>query len=233
MCGRYRLSRRKQIIEEHFDSVSGDEDWSPRYNVAPTQSVLVIRQNPKEAVRELSLFRWGLIPSWAKDPAGAAQMINARSETAATKPAFRDALKSRRCVIPADGFYEWMRTAKAKQPYCFEVNGGELFAFAGIWDRWKDPSGNWVKTCSILTTTPNAVTSPIHDRMPVILDPDDYDQWLDPGMTSVGAASELLKPYDARQMRCYPITTRINSAANDDAECCHQVELAQTQMRFF
>jgi len=160
-------------------------------------------------------------------------MINARSETAATKPAFRDALKSRRCVIPADGFYEWMRTAKAKQPYCFEVNGGELFAFAGIWDRWKDPSGNWVKTCSILTTTPNAVTSPIHDRMPVILDPDDYDQWLDPGMTSVGAASELLKPYDARQMRCYPITTRINSAANDDAECCHQVELAQTQMRFF
>jgi putative SOS response-associated peptidase YedK len=112
MCGRYRLSRRKQIIEEHFDSVSGDEDWNPRYNIAPTQPIPVIRQNPKQPVRELSLIRWGLIrliPSWAKDSSAAAKMINARSETAATKPAFRDALKSRRCLIPADGFYEWLR----------------------------------------------------------------------------------------------------------------------------
>jgi putative SOS response-associated peptidase YedK len=108
-------------------------------------------------------------------------------------------LKSRRCLIPADGFYEWMRTGKAKQPYCFEVGEGELFAFAGIWDRWKDPSGQWVKSCSILTTTPNAVTSAVHDRMPVILDPDSYDVWLDPGMQNVAAASELLKPYDARR----------------------------------
>ena len=181
MCGRYRLSQRKQIIEEHFDSVSGDEDWSPRYNIAPTQPIPVIRQNPKEPVRELSLIRWGPHPLWAKDSSVAAQMINARSETAATKPAFRDALKSRRCLIPADGFYEWARTGKAKQPYCFEVNDGELFAFAGLWDRWKDPSGNWIKACSILTTTPNAVTSAVHDRMPVILDPDSYDLWLDPG----------------------------------------------------
>ena len=113
----------------------------------------VIRQNPKEPIRELSLMRWGLIPSWARDASGAASMINARSETASTKPAFRDALKSRRCLIPADGFYEWMRTGKAKQPYCFEVNEGELFAFAGIWDRWKDPHHGWIKTCSILTTT--------------------------------------------------------------------------------
>ncbi len=112
-------------------------------------------------------------------------MINARSETAATKPAFRDPMKSRRCLIPADGFYEWQRTGKAKQPYCFEVNDGELFAFAGLWDRWKDPSGQWIKSCSILTTTPNAVTSAVHDRMPVILDRDSYDLWLDPGMTNV------------------------------------------------
>jgi hypothetical protein len=140
-CGRYRLSRRKQIIEEHFDSVSGEEDWTPRYNVAPTQSVPVIRQNPKEPIRQLSLMRWGLIPSWSKDSYAAASMINARSETASTKPSFRDALKSRRCLIPADGFYEWMRTGKTKQPYCFEINDGELFAFAGIWERWKDPSG--------------------------------------------------------------------------------------------
>jgi putative SOS response-associated peptidase YedK len=125
---------------------------------------------------------------------GLCWMINARSETAATKPAFRDALKSRRCLVPADGFYEWQRTAKAKQPYCFEVNEGELFAFAGISDRRKDPSGNWVKSCSILTTVPNVVTSAIHDRMPVILDLDDYDFWLDPGMTNVAAASDLLNP---------------------------------------
>jgi putative SOS response-associated peptidase YedK len=151
MCGRYRLSRRKQIIEEHFDSISGEEDWVPRYNIAPTQPVPITRQNPKEPVRRLSLVRWGLIPSWAKDSSGAAMMINARSATAATKPVFCDALKSRRFLVPADGFYEWRRTGKTKQPFCFEVNDGSLFAFAGLWDRWKDPNGTWVKSCSILT----------------------------------------------------------------------------------
>jgi len=233
MCGRYRLSRRKQIVEEYFASASGEEEWSPRYNIAPTQSVPVIRQNPKEPIRELSLVRWGLIPSWAKDSSAAANMINARSETAATKPAFRDVLKSHRCLIPADGFYEWQRTGKTKQPYCFEIGEGTLFAFAGIWDRWKGPSGNIVETCSILTTTPNAVTSTVHDRMPVILDPDNYDLWLDPGMRDVSAASELLKPCDARLMRCYPISTRINHVANDDEECSAPIELAQIQNRLF
>jgi putative SOS response-associated peptidase YedK len=160
-------------------------------------------------------------------------MINARSETASTKPAFRDALKSRRCLIPADGFYEWKRDGKNKQPYCFEVNDGELFAFAGLWDRWKDPSGNWIKTCSILTTTPNAVTAAVHDRMPVILDPDGYDLWLDPGMTSLSVVSELLKPYDARRMRCYPVSTRINSVVNDDPGCSAPAELAEVQNRLF
>jgi putative SOS response-associated peptidase YedK len=233
MCGRYRLSRRKQIIEEHFDAVSGEEDWGPHYNIAPTQPIPVIRQNPKEPVREFSLMRWGLIPSWAKDSSGAARMINARSETASAKPAFRDPLKFRRCLIPADGFYEWMRTGKAKQPYCFEVNGGKLFAFAGLWDRWKDPSGNWIKTCSILTTTPNAVTSAVHDRMPVILDPDSYDLWLDPGMKDVSAASDLLRPYDARAMRCYPVSSRVNSVTNDDEQCSAPVDLAEIQNRLF
>jgi putative SOS response-associated peptidase YedK len=226
MCGRYRLSRRKQIIEEHFDSISGEEDWIPRYNIAPTQPVPIIRQHPKEPRRVLSLVRWGLIPSWAKDMSGAAGMINARSETAATKPAFRDPMKFRRCLVPADGFYEWLRRAgTTKQPFCFEVNKGELFAFAGLWDRWKDPSGQWIKSCSILTTTPNAVTSAVHDRMPVILDRADYDLWLDPGFTDVAAASELLKPYDARLMRSFPVSTRINHAANDDAECAKPIEL--------
>jgi len=233
MCGRYKLSRRKQVVEEYFDTVSGEEDWVPRYNIAPTQPIPVIHQHPREPVLELSLMRWGLIPSWAKDASGAARMINARSETAATKPAFRDALKSRRCLIPADGFYEWAKTGKTKQPYCFEINDGQLFAFAGIWDRWRDPSGQWVKSCSILTTTPNAVTSPVHDRMPVILDPDAYELWLDPGLTKVAAASDLLKPYDARLMRCYPISARINHVANDDEECARPVELAQSQSRLF
>jgi putative SOS response-associated peptidase YedK len=167
------------------------------------------------------------------DPSAAAKMINARSETASTKPAFRDSLKSRRCLIPADGFYEWARTGKTKQPYCFEIGEGEMFAFAGLWDRWKDPSGNWIKTCSILTTTPNAVTSAVHDRMPVILDPDSYDLWLDPGMTKVEAVSDLLRPFDARLMRCYPVSTRINHVANDDEECSRRVEVAETQNRLF
>jgi putative SOS response-associated peptidase YedK len=233
MCGRFRLSRRKQLVEEYFGTDSGEEDWAPRFNIAPTQSVAVIRQNPKEPVRELSLMKWGLIPSWAPNPSVGASMINARSETAGTKPAFRDAMKFRRCLIPADGFYEWSRTGRTKQPYCFEVNAGELFAFAGLWDRWKDPGGDWIKTCSILTTTPNAVTSAVHDRMPVILDPDGYDLWLDPGMTNVATASELLKPFDARTMRCYTVSTRINHVANDDEECSAPAELCQIQDRLF
>jgi putative SOS response-associated peptidase YedK len=160
-------------------------------------------------------------------------MINARSETAATLPAFRDALKSRRCLIPADGFYEWQKKGKTKQPYCFEVNDGSLFAFAGIWDRWKDPSGQWIKSCSILTTTANAVASAVHDRMPVILDPDSFDLWLDPGMKNVSVVSELLKPYDARVMRCYPVSARINHVTNDDAECSAPVELPQIQVHLY
>ncbi len=233
MCGRYRLSRRKQLVEEYFDSVSDEPDWTPRFNIAPTQPIPVIRQHPKEPVRELSVVRWGLIPSWAKDASGAARMINARSETASSKPAFRDSLKSRRCLIPADGFYEWVRTEKAKQPYCFEVNEGDLFAFAGLWDRWKDPSGNWIKTCSILTTITNAVTAPVHDRMPVILDADSYDLWLDPGMQNVAAISDLLKPYDAQPMRSYPVNARLNHVANDDEECARPVEITEAQTHLF
>jgi putative SOS response-associated peptidase YedK len=186
-----------------------------------------------EPVRELSMMRWGLVPSWATDPSASAGMINARSETASVKPAFRDPLKSRRCLIPADAFYEWSRMGKAKQPYCFEVNEGELFALAGLWDRWRDVSGHALETCAILTTTPNAVTSAIHDRMPAILGPDTYDLWRDPGMKDVSAASEMLKPFDPCRMRCYPISTRINLVANDDEECCRPVELSEVQAGLF
>ena len=233
MCGRYRLSRRKQIIEQYFGSAPWDDDWSPRYNIAPTQPIPVIRQHPKEPIRQLSLMKWGLIPHGAKNPSIESATINAKSETAATKPAFRDPLKLRRCLIPADGFYEWQKKGTSKQPYCFEVNDGDLFAFAGIWDGWKNADGQWIKTCSILTTIPNAVTSAVHDRMPVILDPDSYDLWLDPGMQNVAEISELLKPYDARLMRCYPVSSRVNHVANDDEECSRPVELAGTQDRLF
>ena len=148
------------------------------------------------------------------------------------KPAFRDPLKFRRCLIPADGFYEWKKTGTSKQPFCFEINDGELFALAGLWDGWKDSNGQWVKTCSILTTTPNAGTSAIHDRMPVILNPASYDFWLDPGAQNISAISELLKP-DARLMRCYPVSTRINRVVNDDEECARPVEITEAQNRLF
>jgi putative SOS response-associated peptidase YedK len=233
MCGRYRLSRRKQIIEEHFDCDPWDDDWSPRYNIAPTQLVPVIRQHPKEPIRQILPMKWGLIPHWSKDASIAASTINAKSETAATKPAFRDPLKLRRCLIPADGFYEWKKSGTSKQPFCFEVNNGELFAFAGLWDGWKNTEGQWIKTCSILTTIPNVVTSPVHDRMPVILDAAHYDLWLDPGMQNVAAVSELLRPYDASLMRCYPVSIRVNHVGNDDEECSRPVEVLETQDRLF
>jgi len=150
-------------------------------------------------------------------------------------PAFRDPMKSRRCLIPADGFYEWQRKGNTKQPFCFEVNDAELFVFAGLWDRWKDPCGQWVKSCSILTTTPNAVTASVHDRMPVILDPDCYELWLDPGMQNMRVVTDMLKPYDARMMRSYPVSSRVNHVANDDAECSIPVTLdtVQTQTSLF
>jgi len=233
MCGRYRLSRRKQILEDHFDTAPWDEEWSPRYNIAPTQQVPVVRQHPKEPIRQLSYQRWGLIPTWARDPSIASSTINAKSETAAEKPAFRDPFEYRRCLIPADGFYEWKRHGTSKQPYCFEVQNGELFAFAGLWDGWKNAEGQWIKTCSILTTIPNSVTSTVHDRMPVILHPENYDLWLDPSMNNVQGVCDLLKPYDARLMRCYPISSRVNHVGNDDAECSRPVEIAEHQKPLF
>jgi len=224
MCGRYRLSRRKHLVEEYFGADSEGYDWNPRYNIAPTQPVPVIRQHPREPIRTLSLLRWGLIPSWAKDPSVGVGMINARAETAAVKPAFREALESRRCLIPADGFYEWQRNGKTGQPYCFEVGDGELFAFAGLWDRWKNASGSVIETCSILTTTPNAVTSSVHDRMPVILCSDNYHLWLDSAFRDTASVSKMLRPFDAGLMRRYPVSARVNNVQNDDADCAKPLE---------
>lgn len=222
MCGRFRLGKGREALRKHFGSY-GDLDWSPRYNIAPTQPIPTVRQNASEPKREVSLMHWGLIPSWAKDGSVGASMINARSETAAHKPAFRDSLSRRRCLIPADGFYEWKALAKVKQPYCFRLRDGSLFAFAGIWDRWRSRDGTAMESCSILTTTPNALCAAVHDRMPVILSPQDYDVWLDPGFTSIADLAAMLKPYTAGEMLRFPVTARVNKVQNDDPQCCEAV----------
>lgn len=224
MCGRYRLSRRKQLVAEYFDAIAGEDEWNPRYNIAPTQPVPVIRRNPRTDVREWSLLRWGLIPSWATDPGIGARMINARSETVGATASFREPFRSQRCLIPADGFYEWQRNGKDKQPYCFEVSDGGLFAFAGLWDRWTDTRGQAVESCSILTTAANPLLQEIHNRMPVILQPDDYNSWLDSGGHDTKRVSTLLVPY-AGSMRRYPVSARLNHVQNDDVECAEAIEL--------
>jgi putative SOS response-associated peptidase YedK len=229
MCGRYRLSRRKELIEEYFASVSEDCDWSPRYNVAPSQPVLTIRQDDREPTRKISTMRWGLIPSWSRDPSIGYKTINARSETVATTASFREPFRSQRCLIPADGFYEWRRNGTTRQPYCFEVNDGELFAFAGLWDRWMSPQGELIESCTIVTTTPNSLVSDIHDRMPVILRPDDYDLWLDPTFKDEGSLSQMLKPFDAALMKRYPVSTRVNNVQNDDADCAMPLDREPSQ----
>jgi putative SOS response-associated peptidase YedK len=218
---------------EEFDAY-GEIEVSPRYNIAPTQPVVTIRQDAREPIRKLSIMRWGLIPSWAKDPGIGYKTINARAETVATTASFREPFRSQRCLVSADGFYEWKREGKTKQPYSFEVNGGDLFAFAGLWDRWKSPQGDVVESCAVITTTPNPLLADIHDRMPVILSPDDYDLWLDPAFRNMASVSEMLKPFDASQMKRYPVSTRVNQVQNDDADCAKATELdsspIQTQL---
>jgi putative SOS response-associated peptidase YedK len=225
MCGRYKLSRRKQLVEEYFGAVSEDCEWNPRYNIAPSQPVLTIRQDAREPVKRLSTMRWGLIPSWSKDPSIGYKTINARSETVTTTASFQEPFKSQRCLIPADGFYEWKREGKTKQPYCFEVNDGQLFAFAGLWDRWRDPQGDMIESCTILTTTPNSFLTDIHERMPVILRVADYDLWLDPAFKQIESLSEMLRPFDPAQMRRYPVSARVNQVDNDDPDCAMPVDL--------
>jgi putative SOS response-associated peptidase YedK len=171
----------------------------------------------------------GLIPYWAKDPSIGYKLINARSETVTSKPAFREAFESRCCLIPADGFYEWKRVGKAKQPFHFGLRDDSLFAFAGLWDRWRDPNGQVLESCSILATTPNALLADMHDRMPVILGPEHYDLWLDPGFRRADVLKKMLNPFDATLMRRYPVSTRVNFVRNDDPECAAPNSLAPAE----
>jgi putative SOS response-associated peptidase YedK len=228
MCGRYRLTAKERWLAEYFNLDPEDVEWAARWNIAPTDEVATIRQDRKEPKRIFAKMRWGLIPSWVGNAAHRIRGVNVKSETAAEKPAFSELMKKRRCLILADGFYEWEKIgSKSKQAYNVGMADDGLFAFAGLWDKWKDPAGKVIKSCTILTIEANALLKDIHDRMPVILQPGDYDLWLDPGVTDPEKVSDLLKPFDARRMRVYPVSSTVNKVGNDGPECAEESTLVQ------
>ncbi len=216
MCGRYTLRTPVEKLAEEFGFDASSVEVPPNYNVAPTQEVAAVLSEGGE--RRLELLRWGLIPSWADDPGIGSRMINARAETAPEKPSFRRAFRERRCLIPADGFYEWKRTDGAKQPYYIRMRGGRPFAFAGLWEAWNDDGGPEIRSCAILTTAPNALAGEIHDRMPVILPAGSYDAWLDPEAEKEELVT-LLAPYPEAEMEGYPVSRFVNSPSNNDPRC--------------
>lgn len=228
MCGRFTLAPTPDDLAETF-GLSGIPDMVPRYNIAPSQPVAIIRYNPDGHRRHLSFARWGLIPSWAKNSTGGPHPINARAETAAEKSTFREALKSRRCLIPADGFYEWAKAGSKKTPVRFTMADSHVFAFAGLWDHWERPDGAAIESCTILTTTPNELVASVHNRMPAILRPEAYPYWLDPTVTSTSLVLTLLCPYLAREMRAYPVGTMVNSTASEGPKLIEPI--AETRSR--
>ncbi|MCU1284941.1 MAG: hypothetical protein JWO13_1291 [Acidobacteriales bacterium] len=234
MCGRFRLSKTDKEVMKQF-GVEIDPDYSPRYNISPSQQVRVLKlAGGAEAVEsaklsvppmQMHIQRWGLVPFWAKDIKIGYKMINARSETILEKPAFRDAFKKRRCLIPANGFYEWKHEGAAKQPFHFGMNDDSLFAFAGIWEQWKAPNapdgaeGALLETRAILTTTPNELVGDVHDRMPVILPASQYHLWLTAEPQRAEQLRDLLVPFPADEMKKYPVSETVNSPKNEVAAC--------------
>ena len=212
MCGRFSIFADPERLAERFDASLPDQELAPRYNAAPTQDLPVLLN---EDDRVIQLLRWGLVPFWAKDPSIGNRMINARAETLAEKPSYRTALKKRRCLVLADGFYEWAKTGNGKQPVRIALKSGDPFAFAGLWETWKDPDGRLLRTFTIVTTTPNELVAPIHNRMPAVLLPEHEAIWLD-NAADQAIWLDLLRPYPAELMTAYPISTRVNSPANDD-----------------
>lgn len=221
MCGRFALISDTEALAEQFGVSPASAAALPpavaRYNIAPTQPVLAIRHNADQQP-EFTFFRWGLIPSWAKDVSIGNRMINARAETVTEKPSFRTAFKRRRCLIPADGFYEWQRTNGSKQPMYIHAADERPFALAGLWEVWRSPDGDAIQSCTILTTSPNDFMAPIHNRMPVIIEPEDYEMWLDPG-PQPDQAQHLLRPYPAEKMAAYPVSTIVNNPRHDAPDC--------------
>lgn len=217
MCGRFVQMASNEGLAESFALDQAGPELGPRYNIAPGAQILAVRADTA-GHRHLVQLRWGLIPAWAKDRKIAYSTINARAETIATKPAFRAAFRQRRCLIPADGFYEWKATASGKQPYYLILKDREPFALAGLWEEWTDPeTGEIIQTATIVVTSANALVAEIHDRMPVILRPDDYATWLDPGVKTPSALEPLLRPYPAELMTTVAVDRRVNSARQDDA----------------
>jgi putative SOS response-associated peptidase YedK len=224
MCGRFTLRTPLSVLAKQFefDLDAAIGDVRPRYNIAPTQTVLGVRQIEQGASRELAQLFWGLVPSWVKDQKGAYACINARSDTVATKPTFRSAFKKRRCLVLADGYYEWRKEGKIKQPYFFEVDGGQPFAFAGLWEWWREPGkddGPSLESCCLLTGEPNELQSQVHDRMPMILDPAHYDAWLDPANEDRDNLLRMLTPFAADRMTMRPVSTYVNNARNEGDAC--------------
>jgi putative SOS response-associated peptidase YedK len=219
MCGRYTLTAPGEIVAEIFELVDVPPIL-PRYNLAPTQEAAVVRVVKPGAPRILASLRWGLIPYWAQDPAIGNRMINARAESLAEKPAYRDSFRRRRCLVPADGFYEWKKLdAKTKQPYLIHRQDRRPFAFAGLWDAWRSPESGPLETFTIITTSPNDLLRPLHDRMPVILDPRDYAAWLDPANRNAAHLQSLLAPAPETGWQATPVSRAVNHADHDEPDC--------------
>jgi putative SOS response-associated peptidase YedK len=212
MCGRYFQQRGAGDIARYFGTTNAVPNLVPSFNKAPTQEGLVVRRHPETGARHLDVLRWGLVPRWAKDATGGARMMNARGESVADKPAFRDAFAKRRCLVPMDGFYEWRSEGTAKQPFACALRSGEPMACAGLWEGWKQPDGDWLRTYSIITCAAAGRQALLHDRMPVILPRDRWDDWL-----AGGAPAALLKPAEDVLLAFWPVPARVGRVAENDA----------------
>lgn len=220
MCGRFTLRASPSAIAEQFELFESP-GFEARYNIAPSQPVAVVRLRPEEAEprRELVFLRWGLIPPWADDPSIGNRLINARAETAGQKPAFRQAFARRRCLIPADGFYEWQGQGRSKRPYLIRLRGDRPFGLGGLWESWEGADHARIDSCTVLTTEANELVRPLHDRMPLILAPEDYGRWLDPTLQQFGELAALVRPFPNGPMEAIPVSTRVNSPANEGPQC--------------
>ena len=217
MCGRFALKTPPRSIQAHF-SLPEAFNLSPRYNISPSQKIAVVRHLPDKNFRQLDMLHWGLVPHWSKDIKIGYKMINARGETLAQKPSFRSALKKRRCLIVADGFFEWKKLGRDKQPFLVQLAGGAVFGFAGLWEFWNNPAGDRIESCTIITTSPNELLRDIHDRMPVILHPEKYTPWLR-NSTPERSLQQLLVPYPAAEMEIYRVSSLVNNPENDSLSC--------------
>ena len=217
MCGRFTLTVNPADLQDTFSDFNFPAKFAPRFNIAPSQPVLAI---PNDEKYTADFFVWGLIPMWAKDPEIGNRLINARGETLAEKPSFRGSYRHKRCLILSDGFYEWKTfgSRKTKTPYYIHMQNRKPFAIAGLWDHWESPDGSSIKTCTIITTTPNELMESIHDRMPVILHPRDYARWLNPAPQTPESLQPLIKPFPADAMTAHPVSTLVNKVTNDTPE---------------